>query len=277
VANDFVTRRLTVFDAQGMLVHTVPLLSAEPDAPATPIGTFTDGSVLFRIGGPAIPFAGAAGAVVRDSAAYMRFTLDGTPVAALGRFPQGESFGVRVRPDDNLMPFPVPFGLNTVAVLRADTMLIGTGANFEIVEIAPDGAPMALIQATIPRAAVTASESKALTEMALARLAAAVNRQLDTTLVNSLKRAPYPARKPAYGRFLVDGTGALWVAAPLNPPEPPTEWTVFAPDGAWLGTMKTPAQFRVDEIGSDYLLGVMGAANGQERVQRYALARGAGS
>lgn len=277
VAYDFVVRRLTVFDPAGQMVRTVPLLSAEPDAPAVPLGTFTDGSILFRIGGPSTPFAGPPGAILRDSASYMRFALDGTPVEALGRFPQGETFGVQVRPKQPLQPFPVPFGLATVAALRADTMLIGTGADFEIAEVAPGGEPVGLIRAPIARAEVTSAESKAFTQRALERLESAVNSKLDTALVRSLRAAPFPARKPAYGRFLVDATGALWVSAPLDPPDPPTEWTVFGPDGAWLGTMTTPPQFRVDEIGADYLLGVLRFSDGQERVQRYALSRGTGS
>ena len=277
VAYDFVVRRLTVFDSEGRMVHTVPLLSAEPDAPAVPLGTFTDGSILFRIGGPASPFAGQPGAILRDSASYMRFTLDGTPVASLGRFPQGESFGVQVRPNQPPQPFPVAYGLSTVAALRADTMLVGTAAEFAIAEIAPDGTPVGLLRAPIARAKVTSAESKAYTRKALERLESAVNAKLDTALVRSLRQAPFPERKPAYGRFLVDATGALWVSGPLSPPDPPTEWTVFSPEGAWLGTMTTPDQFRVDEIGTDYLLGVLRSADGQERIQRYALSRGAGN
>lgn len=273
VAYDFIARRLAVFDAKGKFVRTADLKPAEPTVPAEPLATYPDGSVLFRLGRPQSPFPGEPGTVIRDSASYMRFALDGLPVVAVGRFPQSETFGVRVRPKEPPAPFPVAFGLVTVAALRGDTTLIGTGASFEIASIGPDGVPVALLRAAIPRSAVTPQDAKDFTAAAITRLKTGtrtLNTSLDSSLVRSLEKAPFPALKPAFSRLLVDRTGALWVLMPGAG----NSWTVFAPDGTWLGTVTTPEGLRVDEIGPDYVLGVWRQRHGQERVRVYPLTRG---
>ena len=277
VAYDFIARRIALFDAKGKFVRVAELKPADPTVAAEPLASYPDGSILFRLGRPKNPFPGEPGTVLRDSAAYMRFGLDGLPAAAIGQFPQGETFGVRVRPKEPLTPFPVPFGLTTVAALRGDTALLGTGASFEIVLIGPEGTPTAVLRAPIARAEVTLAESESYTAGAIARLKAGartLKTPLDSGLIHEIERAPFPARKPAFGRLIVDRSGALWVSAPIVPPGPPTSWTVFAPDGSWLGTVTTPAGLRVDEIGSDYVLGVWRERPGPERVRMYPLTRG---
>jgi hypothetical protein len=280
VAYDFVARRFALFDGKGKFVRVAALLPAEPQVAAEPLASYPDGSVLFRLGRPANPFPGKPGTVIRDSASYVRFDLEGQPSASLGQFPQGETWGVQVRSDGPPAPFPVPFGLVTVAALRADTMLIGTGASFEVASIGPDGKPVGLLRAPIARETVTPEESGAYTAAAITRLktgAKSLKTPLDSVLIRSLEKAPFPARKPAFGRMLVDRTGALWLSAPLNPPASASTWTVFAPDGTWLGTVTTPEGLRVDEIGVDYVIGVWRQRHGQERVRMYPLSRGAGS
>ena len=273
VAYDFIARRLALFDPKGKFVRTADLKPADPAVPAEPLATYPDGSVLFRLGRPQSPFPGEPGTVIRDSSTYMRFATDGLPVAAIGRFPQGETFGVRVRPKEAPAPFPVPFGLVTVAALRGDTTLLGTGASFEIASFGPEGAPTGLLRAAISRTAVTPEDAEEFTQAAITRLKTGtktLKTSLDSSLVRSLEKAPFPALKPAFSRLLVDRTGALWVLMPGAG----NAWTVFAPDGTWLGTVTTPEGLRVDEIGTDYVLGVWRQRHGQERVRSYPLTRG---
>jgi hypothetical protein len=277
VAYDFIARRFVLFDGKGKFARVAALRPADPMMSAEPLATYPDGAVLFRLGRPQSPFPGGPGTVVRDSATYVRFGLDGAPRVTLGKYPQGETFGVQVHPKEAPSPFPVPFGLTTAAAIRLDTTLIGTGVNFEIASLGPDGAPVGMLRAPIARASVTPEEGKQYTTAAITRLKAGVKTlqtTLDSALVRSLEKAPFPAHKPAFGRLLVDRTGALWVSAPLNAPAASTSWTVFAPDGTWLGTASTPDGLRVDEIGADYVLGVWRQPHGQERVRLYPLSRG---
>jgi len=280
VAYDFVARRFVLYDGKGKFARIAKLRPADDQAFAEPLASFPDGSVLFRVGAPRTPFVGAPGTVVLDSSAYVRFALDGTPQANLGVFPQGQTFGVQVRPGSAPAPFPVPFGTWTAAAVRGDSMLIGTAASFEIASIGPDGTPVGLLRAAIPRAVITPEEASAYTAAALTRLrtgALSMQTPLDSSFIRAIERAPFPARKPAFGQLVVDRTGALWVSEPVTPPAEPTSWTVFGADGAWLGSVATPAGLRIDEIGADYVLGVWRQAHGGERVRSYPLSRGAGS
>jgi len=278
VAYDFVARQLVLFDRRGDLVRTVPIHPADPEARVEPLGVYPDGSVLFRLTAARAAFPGKVGEVVRDSATYMRFDRAGDPVALIARTPQSESFGVKVRPGDPVTGFPVPYGLVTRAVLQGDTAVIGTGASFELASFDPDGKPVRLLRAAIPRAPLTAEEQRAETEAALTRIrqwSQARKAPLDSAFLRALEHPPAPAEKPAIGPMVVDRTGALWVAEPVAGGSLPTAWTVFAPDGTWLGRVTTPEAFRVDEIGEDYLLGAWRQAHGGERVRIYPLRRGA--
>lgn len=277
IAYDFVARHLVVFDQTGDLIRTVPIHPADPEARVEPLGVYPDGSVLFRIGAAKPGFPAKVGEVVRDSASYLRFDRVGDPVALIARVPQAQTFGVKVRPDAAVTGFPVPYGPVTSAALLGDTTLIGTGGSFEIASFGPDGQPVRLLRAAIPRAPLTEEERQAETQAALTRIrqwSQARNTPLDSTFLRALEHPPFPAEKPAFSRLVVDRTGALWVAQPVAGAALPTEWTVFGPDGAWLGTVTTPAAFRVDEIGADYLLGAWRQAHGEERVRIYPLSRG---
>jgi len=280
VAYDFVANRLALFSPKGQYVRGASVSVGGGGTGVEPLGSYPDGSVLMRVGGATSPFPGRPGTVMRDSAAYVRVGLDGAVVATLGTFPQSESFGVSHTKGGVVSPFPVPYGLVTAGALRGDTLLLGTGTRFEIAAFGPAGTPVGLLRAAIPRVALTPAEKESFTKAAITRLRAAstmMRTPLDTTLLTALANAPFPAEKAAFGRLVVDATGALWVSAPLTPPEPPTSWNVFAPDGSWLGAVATPKGFRVDAIGQDALLGVWKATHGEERVQVYPLFRGARS
>lgn len=70
---------------------------------------------------------------------------------------------------------------------------------------------------------------------------------------------------PAFARILASPDGYLWVqryatAAELLVTGPSEvaqdEWTVFDPEGRWLGTVATPAGLHLHAIGHDEILGV---------------------
>ncbi len=95
----------------------------------------------------------------------------------------------------------------------------------------------------------------------------------------------YPDSHPAHARLIVDATGVLWVERPQTEPPwsesidynrvpaHPGEWDLFAADGAWLGSVRVPARFRVMDIGPDYVAGVSKDALDVERVQVWDLHR----
>ncbi|MEX0892005.1 MAG: hypothetical protein WEB88_07525 [Gemmatimonadota bacterium] len=87
---------------------------------------------------------------------------------------------------------------------------------------------------------------------------------------------------PAFVRAIVARDGHLWVEAHAtldellggSPGDVATRrWSVFDPEGCWLGTVRTPAGLRVTEIGGDYLLGVAVDSLDVESVRLYAIVK----
>lgn len=75
------------------------------------------------------------------------------------------------------------------------------------------------------------------------------------------------ATLPAFGRLLLDSEGRLWaervppvpvvVAGPFPTRPEPSPWDVFDVDGVWLGTVATPADTHVMDIGTDAVAGIL--------------------
>jgi hypothetical protein len=91
---------------------------------------------------------------------------------------------------------------------------------------------------------------------------------------------------PAHGAIRIDRTGHLWVqhveqhdyteagrsgfgAVPIQP----SHFSIFDPDGVWLGDIETPGRFRIIEIGEDYLLGITRDELAVEYIRMYRLHR----
>jgi hypothetical protein len=71
---------------------------------------------------------------------------------------------------------------------------------------------------------------------------------------------PNPETRPAYSDLIIDSEGYLWAEESQGRMlrmigGRPSDWTVFSPDGEWLGAVEIPGRFFVFEIGADYVLG----------------------
>jgi len=87
-----------------------------------------------------------------------------------------------------------------------------------------------------------------------------------------LKERYRPGPLPAYGRdWRIDREGHLWIPGYPAPSDATVAWTVFGPEGRWLGEVEIDRRFRPMEIGSDYVLGVWTSELGVESVRRYGL------
>ncbi|NIY09436.1 MAG: hypothetical protein GWN02_14640 [Gemmatimonadetes bacterium] len=50
-------------------------------------------------------------------------------------------------------------------------------------------------------------------------------------------------------------------------------WTVFDPDGRWLGDVVVPTELRVTDVGEDYVLGVWRDADGVQTIRSFELVK----
>lgn len=98
----------------------------------------------------------------------------------------------------------------------------------------------------------------------------------------SLRNDPYAATVPAFSQFIADRVGRLWVreahladapgAGALNTtPLAASTWSVFDPEGRWLGEVSMPARFQPRDIGANYVLGTALDADGVQSIVMYRL------
>jgi hypothetical protein len=270
LAFDLVTRRLTTFGATPR-PRTATIRSDEGSITA-PLDRFADGSLLVAAGDPTFPFAGTEGSVRRDSALLLLAGSDGSVIDTIARVGWAESFGVAIGEGDRrfLAPMPRPFGRRTSAVVSNDEVVVGEGERNELAIYGTDGVLHRRIRRERGPLPVTPEAIAAFRE-AQRRTATTrgLQAQVDAALVAALDSAPYPPRLPAYDRVLADGEGNLWVLDYSVRRDQPGAWNVFTAQGRWLGTVTTPARFRIEQAGSDWLLGAWRDPEGNEQVRMY--------
>ena len=74
-------------------------------------------------------------------------------------------------------------------------------------------------------------------------------------VIRMIEALPYPEFLPPYGLTMLDSEMNLWVEEFRVTEDDPPDWSVFDPEGVWLGRVTLPAGLEVYEIGSDYILG----------------------
>jgi hypothetical protein len=89
-----------------------------------------------------------------------------------------------------------------------------------------------------------------------------------------MARAVFADHFPAHeGALLMDPTGHLWIGHVRTPGDTDHAWSVFDPDGRWLGEVHVPAQLRVTDIGADYVLGVWRDGRGVQTIRWFDLVK----
>lgn len=87
-----------------------------------------------------------------------------------------------------------------------------------------------------------------------------------------MARAVFADHFPAHnGELLFDPDHRLWAGHLVTPGAPDRVWSVFDPEGRWLGEVHVPRALRVTDVGDDYVVGVWRAGDGTQTIRRYAL------
>lgn len=258
-------QRVSAYDTSGDLVRSFRLRTT-PDVPMPfPQDLFSDGTLLVRRS----PLDAELGiGLIRDTALYLRYTLDGQSQDTVGRFGGSESYVGKQ--GELTFSTSAPFGREATVLASGTRLYYGASDRYEIEIRTSDGRLERMIRRPIPNPPVTDEEVEAFDASQRERLPRLSSRWRGLYETMSL-----PATKPAYGRLLVDAAGNLWVSeyverrSGLSPDA--STWTVFDPQGRMLGNVEIPAGGAVHEIGDDYLLGVWRDDLDVEQVRSYDL------
>lgn len=130
---------------------------------------------------------------------------------------------------------------------------------YEIRVHGSDGGLRRLIRRGREPVPLTEELAKTLSERMLNEVTAGGPAGLRETLVPEVRRAlgdmPRPEALPPYKGLLVDAEMNLWVREFSTAENGPSDWSVFDPEGKWLGQVTLPAGLNPLEIGPDYVLG----------------------
>ena len=221
-------------------------------------GRFEDGTLLYRVDLPDDSVATGTG---RRRIRLLRYGADGRLIAPVGDF------------EDQALLFADRggwiFGPSASHAIADSTLWYGTGERFELHEITVDGRTRQIFRLDKPGTPVLSTDRLAYNAAVTGQVeGTSLAARLDTTLAASV----YADTFPAYDRILVDDEGNVWARNyqwfDLGSGY---AWSVFDPDGRYLGVVRTPTLLDIFQIGPDFVLGRMADSRGREAVYVYAL------
>ncbi len=259
--HDFSQMRITVYSTAGEFGRTFRVREAPDGGFPFPEGVLAPHYMLVR---RTPRDSELSPGFNRDTSLYLRYSLDGEPLDSLGWYPGAESYMGFA--EDFTYGTSAPFGLRAYMLAAGDLLYYGSSDVYEIEVRASDGTLHRLIRRPVPNAPVTAGE---VDEFQRRNEEAAERRaQIWRDLYSKMT---LPETKPAYGRLLVDSEGNLWVSDYTQERDDEGTWSVFDPEGRFLGTIETPTGGRVQQIGPDFVLGVWRDELDVEYVRLYEL------
>lgn len=195
--------------------------------------------------------------------------------------PQGRTLGVfgdlpdRSRMGEN----DVPFDWRIVVATRGEDILIGDNRTFEYMVVGRDGGVRGIVRRAFAPVAVTPEDVEAWVTLGEYTLnddsSPAMRRFVEER--RAARRAVPPADTfPAYEYLMSDDTGYVWAYEAHRPSDPRRHWSVFDPEGRWLGTVRLPDRFWPQQIGPDWILGTQPDEEGNARVRIFPIHRAAG-
>lgn len=254
LAYDWAGHKIVAFSPAGGFVRSVPLHEGDGGAiyGATGVGWLEDGSLVARnmsFGDDPRSQPGPEGRAIRPRATLRRFAPDGLLVDTIGVFPGDESFtAFRSTLDKNgtgrmeASVAPVPFGRTFRAAVGADMVALGVTDRREVQVYGPGGALRRLVRGPGTPQPVVATDRNAWIK----------------TYGGAEPVAPFPATMPAFEDLVLDSEGCLWVEAYVPPGAlpGPSNWSVYDPQGRFLGVVAMPERLHPLEIGAEYVLGL---------------------
>ena len=263
---DLQLNRLTMIDPSSLGFRVSPVEAQRLSLGAA--GTLADGSMIFAsdmtfASGPENP---PPAGMQRGNAAYVHVaasgeTIDTVVVAA------GADLFIRLGTDFVEVIRPL-FGRTVSHALRGDRLLFGDQERYEIRVYELDGTLLEIQRRSGLDLAVTDADRSAALEEMLGDVAEDRRPAIRTRYADM----ETPPTRPAFTTFLTDPLEYLWVQDFVQGLTAAT-WSVFAPDGVWLGEVTFPDRFQPMQILEDEVLGVWRDELDVEYVRSYALTR----
>jgi len=251
LAVDFLTQRMTEYDPTLSLIQTELTGATAQSSESMVIGQFESGTLVEQLGGS--PLAVISGSI-QVPAAYIGVAPGGASFDTIAEVPGTDGYLVRmtVRGQQAWANWRPPFGRTALAAVSGHALLVGNGDRYEVREYGEDGTLRRLIRRLDAQRTTTPDDLERLRALQLTQIRNANARRRWEA---QFRNMPVPPTLPAFDSLLTDGDGNLWVRRYDIDAAAARTWDVFDGSGRWLGTVATPEEFRVLELGDDYVLG----------------------
>ena len=249
---DAFANRVSRFDGTGAFAGSVSLKERDMRIPSL-TGFLDDGSMLLRArsNGERSDYEGE----YADSVTFLRVSMrTGERLDAMGPDFWGDAFQARI--GHNWVSEPVIFGRRGLAAGARTGFYRAVSDRFEATFHGPDGTPVRTLRR--PHTPVRATAADVAPQREAIESGNAELLRMDSGLGAVQRRLvehiPHRSTLPAITQLRVDRRDNLWTRSYVPPDAQSAAWSVFDPQGHWLGVVQLPANLEVLEIGDDYLL-----------------------
>ena len=248
---DLRLRRLSVFTPDDF-VRTMQLTPPAESTFPSFAGTIGASELLVQV--PAVvPEEDLVDLAIRGSSSlYMRYTTAGEPVDTLGVF-RGSRSMLRFHEDGlSLSVLGVPYEPATRIASGGGTVVEGDGATFEVRRYDGTGRLRQILRRPVDRRPVTPELMDAHFEDGYG---AAEPPEYRRGIREAYDAMPVEGNVAAFDQLVLSRDGTVWVREYAIPGAETHAWSVFDPEGVWLGDVSVPAGLTVYDVGADYVLG----------------------
>jgi len=263
---------ITEFDNGGGFIGTTPVASR-------PGGLPLFGNAFGLLEGRALVIAahslsrpGYSPGRAREVMTVWRAELDGSRADSLAEIATNE---IIVHPSGGWND--VPFGKTTYYAASDHQIYLGDSGSYSLRILSPDGGLEAILRRVHEPRPVGSDDVQRLAEQLAA--AQSVDPERIPALARRLDELGPAETMPAFRMLVPDAQGNLWVEDLDDVGVEQGQFSVFSPEGVWLGRVELPPglpwlrgdNFLIStlEIGDDYLLGVWAGEFGTEEVRLY--------
>lgn len=259
--------RITVLDPEtgGFRVARAQVDNAALGA----VGVLPDGSAILAadLAFSAATLDAASPGLQRFGAAYVRLGADGALADTMLVAPGSERI---LRFGSQSVEMLRPLVARSVShAVRGDELLQGSQAEYEVGVYDSDGTLRVLVRRPGIETRVDEQAYGAAVEQRVGMAPEPARPGLRALYAE----LPRPEERPAYAAFLVDTEGCLWVRD-FSYDGDASSWSVFDPDGVWLGALQLPERFRPTQILEDRVVGVWLDALDVQHARIFELDRG---
>jgi hypothetical protein len=281
---DQMPRRLSIYGVDGALARTVPISGTGQMPLPFVVGVLGDGTLVLR--GSSNPVGRASPGVETEQVTLALGRIGEPDVQVLGSFP-----GVVWEYSDmggggSLGRGPLAFSGAAGFAAGDSRVYVGLPDRYRIEVFAPGGTLELVVRRAFEAREVTAADIDWLLQRRLQEVADPAAQRVVRQAYRDLQHA---STMPAFGppawpggaeggpALLPDEAGNLWVFEHYRPGEYANVWSVFSPQGIWLGQVELPDHLHPTQIGDAFVLGRWEDDTGFVHVRRYTLVKPPGS